>query len=69
MTSLKELFCNEAKEFLEFLRKLDITFSSISDPIDLNNIQIKFFFNNLKQNLQPIKKIIENNKGTLSRYH
>ena len=69
MTSLKELFCNEAKEFLEFLRKLDITFSSISDPIDLNNIQIKIFFNNLKQNLQPIKTIIENNKGTLSRYH
>ena len=69
MTSLKELFCNEAREFLEFLRKLDITFSSISDPIDLNNIQIKFFFNNLKQNLQPIKTIIENNKGTLSRYH
>ena len=69
MTSLKELFCNEAREFLEFLRKLDITFSSISDPIDLNNIQIKIFFNNLKQNLQPIKTIIENNKGTLSRYH
>jgi uncharacterized protein with ParB-like and HNH nuclease domain len=68
-TSLKELFCREAKEFLEYLKNIDKTFAfnyAILEPEEFNDSQLTIYFKNLRQNIQPIKRILEEHQDELS---
>ena len=69
-TSFKESFCKEAKEFLEYLKSIDKAFHlnySLLNPSEFNDSQLQIFFKNLKQNIAPIKRILEEHQEELSK--